>query len=241
MLRDASKRNLLIFVALVAAVLCGSQLIGYVRLSRRESQAQAERTGAAGTPARGRCCKISHCAPDSDGARAAGDAEAGDPGMAHVTGQPDISRAAEAKHQDRAVATSVNVTRTRVFLDIAPFGDSPGGRLELELYSDIVPATAQNFKQLCNGESGLTSSGKALHYKGAWGRGRCAWQACLLSKFCGAVVQAVRVAVAEICTALSDQNPLALSTWNLGMRGLHRLNLPQDYPGLYGAGMQHAW
>lgn len=51
-LRDASKRNLLIFVALVAAVLCGSQLIGYVRLSRREIQAQAERSGAAGTPAR---------------------------------------------------------------------------------------------------------------------------------------------------------------------------------------------
>ena len=56
-LRDASKRNLLIFVALVAAVLCGSQLIGYVRLSRRESQAQAVRTGAAGTPARARCCE----------------------------------------------------------------------------------------------------------------------------------------------------------------------------------------
>jgi hypothetical protein len=87
--------------------------------------------------------------------------------VAHVSGQPDMSHAAEAEHQDRAVVTGINVTRTRVFLDIAPFGSELGGRLELELYSDVVPATAQNFKQLCNGESGLTSSGKALHYKGS--------------------------------------------------------------------------
>ena len=57
-LRDASKRNLLIFVALVAAVLGGSQLIGYVRLSRGESRAQAARTGAAGSPARGRALRV---------------------------------------------------------------------------------------------------------------------------------------------------------------------------------------
>ena len=78
-----------------------------------------------------------------------------------------MSPAAAAEHQDRAVVTGVNVTRTRVFLDVAPFGSEPGGRLELELYSDGVPATAQTFQQLCNGESGLTSSGKALHYKGS--------------------------------------------------------------------------
>ena len=64
-------------------------------------------------------------------------------------------------------AAAGNATRTRVFLDIAPFGDDAGGRLELELYSDVVPATAQNFKQLCTGEHGLGSSGKPLHYKGA--------------------------------------------------------------------------
>ena len=114
------------------------------------------------------------------GSARAGSAEAGDPGVAHVTGQPDISRAAEARRQGSAVAASVNVTRTRVFLDIAPFGDGPGGRLELELYSDVVPATAQNFKQLCNGESGLTSGGKALHYKGACDSGPRALPACPL-------------------------------------------------------------
>lgn len=88
-----------------------------------------------------------------------------------ITGQPDFSAAASAATQRPpardAAAAAGNATRTRVFLDIAPFGDDVGGRLELELYSDIVPATAQNFKQLCTGEHGLGSSGKPLHYKGA--------------------------------------------------------------------------
>lgn len=38
MLQDASKRNLLIFVAVVAVTLGGSQLIGYVRLSAAGGQ-----------------------------------------------------------------------------------------------------------------------------------------------------------------------------------------------------------
>lgn len=38
MLQDASKRNLLIFVAIVAVTLGGSQLIGYVRLSAAGGQ-----------------------------------------------------------------------------------------------------------------------------------------------------------------------------------------------------------
>lgn len=44
MVSDASKRNLLIFVAAVAIVLGGSQLLGYARLSSQEqtdSQAKA--------------------------------------------------------------------------------------------------------------------------------------------------------------------------------------------------------
>ncbi len=54
-LREASKRNLLIFIALIAVVLGGAQLVGYVRLSRGESQAQAKRAGAAGWPVRSYC------------------------------------------------------------------------------------------------------------------------------------------------------------------------------------------
>lgn len=31
-------------------------------------------------------------------------------------------------------------------------GETPAGRLKMELFSDIVPKTAENFRQLCTGE-----------------------------------------------------------------------------------------
>ena len=58
------------------------------------------------------------------------------------------------------------VKRARVFFDIAPFGDHPGGWMVFELYTDIVPTTAQNFRQLCTGEHGVGKGGKPLTYKG---------------------------------------------------------------------------
>lgn len=36
----------------------------------------------------------------------------------------------------------------------------------IELRSDVVPKTAENFRALCTGESGLGTSHKRLHYKG---------------------------------------------------------------------------
>lgn len=41
--------------------------------------------------------------------------------------------------------------RPVVFFDIA-FGDVPAGRVKFELFSDVVPKTAENFRQLCTGE-----------------------------------------------------------------------------------------
>jgi len=57
--------------------------------------------------------------------------------------------------------------RTRVFFDIG-IGSGPAGRIEFELFDDIVPKTANNFKQLCTGEKTdrEESSGKKYHYKG---------------------------------------------------------------------------
>ncbi len=40
------------------------------------------------------------------------------------------------------------------------------GRVTFELFSDLVPKTAENFRALCTGEKGIGKSGKSLHYKG---------------------------------------------------------------------------
>jgi len=56
--------------------------------------------------------------------------------------------------------------RTRVFFDVT-IGGKNAGRIVFELYNDLVPKTAENFRALCTGEKGTTSSGKPLHYKGS--------------------------------------------------------------------------
>lgn len=55
--------------------------------------------------------------------------------------------------------------RPRVFLDLTVAGQ-PIGRVVCELFSDLVPRTAENFRLLCTGERGLGQAGKPLHYKG---------------------------------------------------------------------------
>ncbi|KAF7557201.1 hypothetical protein G7046_g6114 [Stylonectria norvegica] len=57
-------------------------------------------------------------------------------------------------------------TRPRVFFDVS-VGGKPVGRITMELYADLVPKTAENFRSLCTGEKGLGKSGKPLHYKGS--------------------------------------------------------------------------
>ncbi|CAI9300635.1 unnamed protein product [Lactuca saligna] len=53
-----------------------------------------------------------------------------------------------------------------VFLDLSIEG-SPAERIVIELFADIVPRTAENFRALCTGEKGIGSvTGKPLHYKG---------------------------------------------------------------------------
>jgi len=52
----------------------------------------------------------------------------------------------------------------QVFFDIT-IGGKPRGRIVMELYSNVVPKTAENFRCLCTGEKGKGASGQALHYK----------------------------------------------------------------------------
>ncbi|XP_051118631.1 peptidyl-prolyl cis-trans isomerase CYP63 isoform X2 [Andrographis paniculata] len=54
-----------------------------------------------------------------------------------------------------------------VFLNISIDGDA-SERIVIELFADVVPKTAENFRALCTGEKGVgISTGKLLHYKGS--------------------------------------------------------------------------
>eukprot|EP00163_Fabomonas_tropica_P000236 TRINITY_DN1014_c0_g1_i2.p1 TRINITY_DN1014_c0_g1~~TRINITY_DN1014_c0_g1_i2.p1 ORF type:complete len:204 (-),score=23.80 TRINITY_DN1014_c0_g1_i2:119-730(-) len=55
----------------------------------------------------------------------------------------------------------------RVFFDMA-IGGQKSGRIVFELFADVVPKTAENFRALCTAEKGIGKvSGKSLHYKGS--------------------------------------------------------------------------
>lgn len=53
----------------------------------------------------------------------------------------------------------------KVFFDIRIGNDAPR-RVVFELFKDVTPKTAENFRALCTGEKGKGSQGKPLHYKG---------------------------------------------------------------------------
>ncbi len=76
-------------------------------------------------------------------------------------------------------------TRPKVFFDIT-IGGRPAGRIVMQLFSDIVPKTAENFRAyctcsawrhadclrgiagaLCTGKKGVGKAGKPLHFKGS--------------------------------------------------------------------------
>jgi peptidylprolyl isomerase len=58
------------------------------------------------------------------------------------------------------------MSNPRVYFDIS-IGDRPAGRITFELFADVVPKTAENFRALCTGEKGMGRQGKPLHYKGS--------------------------------------------------------------------------
>uniref|UniRef100_A0AAY4DNH4 peptidylprolyl isomerase n=1 Tax=Denticeps clupeoides TaxID=299321 RepID=A0AAY4DNH4_9TELE len=59
-----------------------------------------------------------------------------------------------------------NPDNPRVFFDV-DIGGERVGRIVFEVFADVVPKTAENFRALCTGERGVgKSTGKPLHFKG---------------------------------------------------------------------------
>lgn len=78
------------------------------------------------------------------------------------------SRAAvRAAAPSRSLTSAAAAARPTVFFDVS-VDDAPIGRIEMELASDVVPETSENFRQLCTGEAGNSKvSNVPLHYKGS--------------------------------------------------------------------------
>lgn len=64
-------------------------------------------------------------------------------------------------------SSSKNNNRPKVFFDVT-IGGKPAGRIVMELFTDIVPKTCENFRCLCTGEIGMSKNfpKKKFHFKG---------------------------------------------------------------------------
>lgn len=81
--------------------------------------------------------------------------------------QKTIKMTVSAKNGRGGDGATDKAERKRTFFDIS-LGGLPAGRIVFELYADIAPTTAENFRALCTGEIETMGkeTGKRLHYKG---------------------------------------------------------------------------
>ncbi|MBK1643784.1 peptidylprolyl isomerase [Thiocapsa imhoffii] len=65
-----------------------------------------------------------------------------------------------------AMTTPALAANPQVQMDVTIDG-KPAGTITFELFADVVPKTAENFRALCSGEKGVGKSGKPLSYAGS--------------------------------------------------------------------------
>ena len=76
-----------------------------------------------------------------------------------------VSMYDEKKGPPKVMVPNANGDNPHVFFEIK-HGDEILGKVIMQLYADITPKTAENFRSLCTGEKGEGGMGKPLHYKG---------------------------------------------------------------------------
>lgn len=65
-----------------------------------------------------------------------------------------------------AMTTPAFADNPKVAIDVT-IGGEPAGTITVELFADVTPKTAENFRALCTGEKGMGQSGKPLSYVGS--------------------------------------------------------------------------
>lgn len=86
-------------------------------------------------------------------------------GIFSAKGREKLKKAGGALYAD-LIPVSEHDDCPRVFFDVS-IGGKRRERIEIALFTDTTPKTAENFRALCTGEKGTGASGKPLHFKGS--------------------------------------------------------------------------